>query len=163
MTQIIKAGIGYSFDMQQLAEQPCYDAVASPVSYAEGVFKVGSALSLYDFQSDLYKNTQLKGKFNKASVSRESSYTRFTQDKDCQFSLNYYLLAEGSVDIKLKGGGMNALTQFGKDIYTDVHKTFGLTCGDPITSYQVGALLVVRIIVDFKSHFDKKTLALSTT
>jgi hypothetical protein len=57
----------------------------------------------------------------------------------------------------LKGAGMNALTEFGKNIYTNVHQTFGTTCGDPVTSYQKGAMLVMGIVVDFKSHFDKTT------
>jgi hypothetical protein len=42
--------------------------------------------------------------------------------------------------------------------YKDNHEYFGITCGSHyVSSYKVGAVLIMGINVGFKSHYDKET------
>ena len=88
------------------------------------------------------------------SLEPHAEYMRFMEETPFTFSFNYYKMDYGMVDVLPAGRGMDALSDYGKDVYQEpgLFKEFGIQCGDYyITSYQQGAMLVFGLKLEFES------------
>jgi len=100
------------------------------------------------------------GSFNQ---DPEGKYRRFiseippsSSDLGLNVTYNWFSKIESAVDISVIGNGTDALTEHGLDIYHNDYRNFGLKCGDNyITTYKEGSLLLMSIVIEFRTKHDK--------
>lgn len=93
------------------------------------------------------------------SAHADASYMHSVEDKDYYMSLNYYEYTHGTAKVEISGMGPDqVLNATGKSAYStpENRKLFGITCGDSyVDSYDVGALLIMSMNINFNSHKEK--------
>lgn len=151
------AGGGYSTDTQQTAPQLCYNAAVSSTTEQSSSIVLSTAQSFSDIQNSIHESIAVKGKFGMFSPSASASYLRSIEDKYYSLSLNYYAIYHNIANIQLDGFGLTALTDLGRVFYNNGNNSyFGLACGDQyFSAYKQGAMLIMSINVEFKSHYEK--------
>jgi len=92
--------------------------------------------------------------------SDEGEYRRFISEVYPNLCLNvtynWFSKIESDVNFSVIGNGTDALTENGLDIYNNDYQNFGLKCGDNyVTSYKEGSLLLMSIVIEFKTTHDK--------
>jgi len=70
-------------------------------------------------------------------------------------SFNWFSKIESAVNISVNGTGMDALTIKGQEFYNSSAQ-FGIECGENyITSYKEGSLLLMGVVIEFETMYDK--------
>ena len=84
------------------------------------------------------------------------TYGNRTIKETISLSLNYYKYHSVDIDVSVPGKKSEALTIEGCSIYSLAHNSFCLECGDKyVTKYKKGKILLLSIVADFSSPFDK--------
>jgi hypothetical protein len=88
---------------------------------------------------------------------------KYVKDTDYSMSINYYQFVQSEVTMEMGFGPAGALTQDGLRAYGPVdnpNPRFGLICGDLfVSSYKVGAQLLLTIKLQFNSHTEKESFS----
>ncbi len=158
---IIK-GIGFSSDTQQLVSEACYAAGNTTLAAPQSSLNFDYTTTFSQLEEDINFSVSASGGFGMFSASASASYLRNMQDKDYSLSLNYYGISSSNIDVQFAGAGEEMLNSAGKSYY-QADPYFGIICGDyVVTSYQLGAMLLMGLNLNFESEYEKEKFTSST-
>jgi hypothetical protein len=159
-TLAIQPGIGYSSDMEGIASTICF----APLKVIEGVqqhseFSWTQSQSVEKITSDLELTAELSGKKGIFSANSTLNYLNSLKENDLSLSVNYYQLISADTIMYYTYDPENILTPEGKKLYNNGNNPmFRSLCGDTlISSYNIGALLILSLQIDFYDQESKQT------
>lgn len=154
----IKAGFGYSSDMEQTAPIACYNTTHS-ASGEQEILALSNAMSYSDFLKTVRSSFRGSGGIGSFSFKARAKFFRSLESKSYSMSLNYASVLYQNVNVQPAGYGLQALNSFGQSAYDNgQNKLFGIVCGDKYyDNYAQGAELFLAIKLQFNSESQKQT------
>ena len=147
---------GYSNDVGGLGTKKCWNTLETRDMKMKGFKSIEDSVT----HKQLSKILKLDmGPGSSFSWEPYAHYMRHMEDSVFSQSFNYYKIAYDTVSVDLAGSGVDALNDYGKDMYVNAgnYDYFGVQCGDNyVTHYKDGAMLLYGINVEFESIQEKK-------
>ena len=87
----------------------------------------------------------------------EADYMRDAEEKPLSTSLNFFNHMQRTVNVKINGQGIDTLTPYYQNVYTNNHSMFGIECGDNyVSQYKEGMFIMYGLNLHFESPVDKQ-------
>lgn len=155
-------GFGISSYSGQITHK-CFNATTSNISTGNLEEKLNKTTTDDTVGRLFGENLRKKDDYVHFDPSEKAKFLRSIEDNNCTQSFNYYVSQEDLVEVSINGHGLDALTDFGKLIYNNTPAYFEYLCGDSyISSYKVGAILIISLKVEFRSVKDKENFLKSS-
>ncbi|TNV83030.1 hypothetical protein FGO68_gene10054 [Halteria grandinella] len=155
----IIAGKGYSEDTKSVAVAACYQPISTALEGQKSSIFLSSSLSYYDLQERLGYEHSANAGYGLFRAQINDQQMNSLNETNFSLSYNYlYRVASSNVS-QFSYNSMTMLSQVGVDIYQNgTNPLFRIICGEKvITQYDVGAYLILSMIVEFESSDQKRS------
>ena len=151
---------GFCTDKQMAAGLSCFvDGTITFQGGGKSTIYFGNTVAFSDIQKTLNVDVSGSLSIDLFSAQASASYAKYIEEK--QYSQAFYYSETISLptqQFQPAHYGINALNEIGQEVYNAGPQQFRDVCGDKlIQQAHLGATLIVAMMIDFSSSYDKQT------